>query len=61
MDYHFRYRANNGKWYNKHGTNPSVEVSGDVINPSTANTSDGWEHEGVYFYKSETVYYAITQ
>lgn len=60
-DYHFWYRANDGKWYNKHGwTNPSEEVTG-VINPSTANTSSGWAATYNGFYSSETVYYAVSQ
>lgn len=63
-DYHFWYRASNGKWYNKHEEKPSEEVSGNVINPSTANTSNGWYHRdypNYQFYTSDTVYYAIKQ
>lgn len=61
-DYHFWYRASDGKWYNKHGWhNPSEEVTG-VINPSTANDSSGWAYNGCKnYYSSKTVYYAITE
>lgn len=59
-DYHFWYRASNGYWYNKHGYYAASEkVSESVVNPSTANSSDGWALDGTYFYKSSTVYYAI--
>lgn len=59
-DYHYWYRANTGDWYNKHGYRQASEkVSGNVVNPSTANTSDGWKLNGEYFYTSSTVYYAI--
>ncbi len=59
-DYHFWYSASNGKWYNKHGAlNPAGEVSGGIINPSTANSSDGWKLGGNYYYTSSTVYYAV--
>lgn len=61
FDYHFWYRASDGKWYNKHESSPSEEVSGNVVNPSTANTSDGWKNQGEYFYTSRTVYYAISK
>ncbi len=63
-DYHFWYRASNGKWYNKHESSPSEEVSGNVVNPSTANTSDGWKnssYSGGQFYTSDIVYYAVKQ
>ena len=59
-DFHFWYRADDGDWYNKHGYYAASEkVSGNVINPSTANASDGWENNGAYFYTSDTVYYTI--
>ncbi len=62
FDYHYWYRANDGNWYNKHGYyNASEKVSGNVVNPSTANSSDGWKLGGTYFYTSSTVYYAIQQ
>ena len=62
FDYHFWYRANDGWWYNKHGNYAASErVSGDVINPSIANGSDGWEANGEYFYTSNTIYYAIKE
>lgn len=59
-DYHFWYRASDGNWYNKHGY-PSVSevVSGGVINPSVANSSDGWKLGNTYFYTSDTIYYAV--
>ena len=62
-DYHYWYRANNGKWYNKHGWREGSEmVSGNVVNPSTANSSDGWKLNGITnYYSSSTVYYAIRQ
>lgn len=59
-DYHFWYRASDGYWYNKHGYNAASEkVSGNVVNPSVANTSNGWKLYGKYYYTSSTVYYAI--
>lgn len=59
-DYHYWYRANTGDWYNKHGYKEASEkVSGNVVNPSTANTSDGWKLGGKYYYTSSTVYYAV--
>ena len=63
FDYHYWYRANNGKWYNKHGWREGSEmVSGNVVNPSTANSSDGWKLNGITnYYSSSTVYYAIRQ
>ena len=62
FDYHFWYRANDGYWYNKHGWKQASErVSGNVVDPSTANTSDGWKYNGAYFYTSETVYYVICE
>lgn len=61
-DYHYWYRASDGNWYNKHGYYAASEkVSGDVVNPSTANHSDGWAVNGELFYTSSTVYYAIQQ
>lgn len=62
-DYHFWYRAKNGKWYNKHGYYAaSEEVSGNVIDPSISNHSNGWKLGYVTpFYNSATVYYAIKQ
>lgn len=62
FDYHYWYRANDGYWYNKHGYYAASErVSGNVVNPSTANTSDGWKMNGKYYVTSATVYYAIRQ
>lgn len=60
-DYHFWYRANDGKWYNKHGEGFPECVNG-VLNPSTANTSSGWSitnYNG--FYSSETLYYVVSK
>lgn len=60
-DYHFWYCANNEKEYNKHGWYVASEmVPGNVLNPSTANSSDGWKlADTVNFYSSATVYCAI--
>lgn len=63
FDYHFWYRANDGKWYNKHGwlNEPEEMVGSNVINPSTANESSGWTlFSAKNFYSSSTVYYAIS-
>lgn len=60
-DYHFWYRASNGEWWNKHGGNSPEKVSGNVTNPSTASTSDGWKLGNTYYYTSSTVYYAVKQ
>lgn len=59
-DYHFWYRADDGKWYNKHGWKLASECVEGVVNPSTANSSSGWSF-GSYtnFYSSDTVYYAV--
>jgi len=60
-DYHFWYRASDGVWYNKHGSSGgSQPVSGSIVNPSTANSSNGWALGGSYYYKSDTVYYVIS-
>lgn len=59
-DYHFWYRADDGKWYNKHSWRGFPECVNGVMNPSTANTSSGWSlgsKQG--FYSSATVYYAV--
>lgn len=59
-DYHFWYRANDGKWYNKHGWILDPECIEGVINPSTANSSSGWAYDTyTNFYSSDTIYYAI--
>lgn len=61
-DYHFWYRANDGKWYNKHGPYHASECVEGVVNPTTANGSSGWTLDGVInFYSSETIYYAVKQ
>lgn len=61
-DYHFWYRASDGKWYNKHGWREASECLEGIVNPSTANNSTGWTLEGVVnFYSSETIYYAVKQ
>lgn len=59
-DYHFWYRASNGKWYNKHGWHKASECVEGVQNPSTANSSSGWTLGNIVnFYSSRTVYYAV--
>lgn len=68
VDYHYMYRASNGKWYTKHGyVEASEECSGNIINPST-DATDGWASEDVVepeiiaetaYYDSETVYFAV--
>lgn len=61
-DYHFWYRANDGKWYNKHGPYHASECVEGVVNPSTANGSSGWSLEdSINFYSSQTIYYAVKQ
>ena len=60
FDYHFWYRANDGKWYNKHGDYPSEDTSNESVNPSTAAFDSGWRNGTTTdFYNSETIYYAI--
>ena len=62
LDYHFWYRANDGYWYNKHGWYmASEQVSGNVVDPSSANTSDGWYLTNGIYYNSDIIYYAIAQ
>lgn len=71
-DYHFWYRASDGKWYNKHGWFNESKCIENVLNPSSipADNSSGWEL--VYrnpvtganetyknFYSSDTVFYAV--
>lgn len=59
-DYHFWYRADDGKWYNKHGWKNASECVEGVIDPSKADSSSGWSLDGyTNFYSSDTVYYAI--
>lgn len=59
-DYHFWYRADDGKWYNKHGWYLASECIEGVVNPSKADSSSGWSLDGyTNFYSSDTVYYAI--
>ncbi len=75
-DYHFWYRANDGRWCNKHGTvegESSERLPAYIVDPSTdtATNSSGWSlkvkfidgSEYVYpgFYSSSTQYYAIAQ
>ena len=61
-DYHFWYRASDGKWYNKHGAYHASECVDGVENPSLANGSSGWSLDGIInFYSSETIYYAVKQ
>lgn len=61
-DYHFWYRASDGKWYNKHGWRNASECVDGVVNPSTANNSTGWALDYITnFYSSETIYYAVKQ
>lgn len=61
-DYHFWYRASDGKWYNKHGPYHASECVEGVVNPSTANGSSGWSLEdSINFYSSQTIYYAVKQ
>ena len=63
-DYHFWYRASNGKWYNKHGWYASPEEVVDIINPSSsqATNSPGWSlGSNVGFYSSNTIYYWVRE
>lgn len=61
-DYHFWYRASDGKWYNKHGWTQASECVDGVVNPSTANDSTGWQLGDIpNFYSSNTIYYAVKQ
>lgn len=65
-DFHYMYRARDGKWYNKHGQLASEECSGNIINPSTDPT-DGWISSvstadiqmSTSYYDSETIYFAV--
>ena len=61
FDYHFWYRANNGLWYNKHGwSDTSEQCISNVMNPAAATTDcPGWKKDGVGFYSSDTVFYAV--
>lgn len=70
FDYHYLYRASNGKWYNKHGNTASEIASGTWIDPAStaANSSDAWALSfptssggeiSFYYYKSSTVFYAV--
>lgn len=69
-DYHYLYRASNGKWYNKHGGTASEIASGTWVDPAStaANSSDAWAlsfptssggEVSFYYYKSSTVFYAV--
>lgn len=68
-DYHFWYRADNGKWCNKHGWYNESEFIEGIENPSIDNSSSGWALTAYdlslnlktfkNFYSSNTAYYAI--
>ena len=59
-DYHFWFRANNGKWYNKHGWYYASEYMDDIVDPSNASGASGWRNGKIDdFYSSKTAYYAI--
>ncbi len=59
-DYHFWFRANNGKWYNKHGWYYASEYMDDIVDPSNASGASGWSYGKIDdFYSSKTAYYAI--
>lgn len=72
FDYHYLYRASDGKWYNKHGGFDSEIASGTWVDPASiaANSSDAWAlsfptssngKKLFYYYKSSTVFYAVRQ
>lgn len=59
-DYHFWYRAKDGKWYNKHGWHNESQCVDGVENPSKDYTDEGWKlGNDVDFYSSDIVYYAV--
>lgn len=59
-DYHFWYRAKDGKWYNRHGWQTTTQCVDGVENPSKDYTDKGWKlGNDVDFYSSDTVYYAV--
>ena len=64
-DYHFWFRASNGKWYDKHGWNSYEECLGSIINPgNVSSTCPGWALTYNYtthynFYTSNILYYAV--
>lgn len=59
-DYHFWYRASDGKWYNKHGWYDKSRCVEGVENPSNDYTNEGWAYnDDLDFYSSDTVYYAV--
>lgn len=59
-DYHFWYRANDGKWYNRHGWKTTTQYIDGVENPSKDYTDKGWKlYDDVDFYSSDIVYYAV--
>lgn len=59
-DYHFWYRAKDGKWYNKHGWYNESQCVDGVENPSKDYTDEGWKlGNDVDFYSSDIVYYAV--
>lgn len=61
-DYHFWYRASDGKWYNKHGWKEASECVEGVVNPTLANGCSGWSlGSSINFYSSQTIYYAVKQ
>ena len=60
-DYHFWYRASDGKWYNKHGDQAPECVSNTVINPLIIPPScNGWVGYNLN-YTSDILYYAIKE
>ncbi len=59
-EYHFRYRANDDNWYNKHGGADSECVGENVIDPDNPGSTTGWDiTDTPGFYNSYTVYYAV--
>lgn len=64
-DYHFWFRASNGKWYDKHGWNSHEECLGSITNPgNVSSTCPGWALTYNYtthynFYTSNILYYAV--
>ena len=61
FDYHFWYRAIDGKWYHKFGGAESDKAC-EGVNPSTTGDVAGWKYYVTpEFYTSDTIYYAVKQ
>ncbi|MBO4868814.1 MAG: DNRLRE domain-containing protein [Clostridia bacterium] len=60
QDYHFWYRTASGRWANKHGSEPSIQLPTNDL--PTNNSSSGWSIDNgqSQFYTSDIYYYRVS-